>query len=217
MRETVAALFEAAGLAVRADAMASFLSRIGTDTRQIRAEVEKLRSYVGERKQVTVQDVQTMVTPMREIPGWDLADAFGRRDLPGALTVLRQLLFQRVVPMAMISGLEGRVRDMLVMRECIDRRWVQVTGKAPWFKAEWSSSPECEATLSAMPNDPRRLNPFRAGIVAAQARNFTLGELVRVQREVVRTHERLVSSSVDDAIEMELLLVKALGKLERAA
>jgi DNA polymerase-3 subunit delta len=211
VRGTVGELFAAAGLTARADALDAFVARTGADSRQIRQEIEKLRAYVGDRKQVTADDVRLMVAATRDAAGWDLADAFGKRDLRGALVILRRLLFQRESPMGLIAGLESRVRDMIVFRECLDRRWLRIsTGYRR--NAEWSSSPEMESTFGALPADPRKGHPYRQLVLAEQAMKFTLAELVRIQREVVDTHERLKSAPIDDAVQMELLLVKCLGR-----
>ncbi|HEY8241731.1 MAG TPA: DNA polymerase III subunit delta [Kiritimatiellia bacterium] len=218
MREIIFELLRDVGLTMQPDAFEAFLTRTGNDTRQISQEIDKLRCYVGSRNTVTADDVRAIVTATREAAAWDLADALGKRNAAAALGVLRQLLYQRISPMALIGGLESRVRDMLILRTCIDRRWVDITGENPWYKASWRASPDADAALSGLQkNDPRSFNPFRAGILGNQARNYTMAELVRMQRDVVNAHVQLKSSSIEDPVIMELLLMKCIGRAERAA
>ena len=210
-------LFTRAGLTIGSELLQEFIGKVGIDTRQIVQEVEKLSVYMGGRKQVTEADLEAVVSSSREAAAWDLADAVGNRNLTGAIRVFRQLLFQGENAVALIFGLEGRFRELLIYRECLDRRWARLAGQSPWFKVEWSSNPEMDALLSAMgKKDPRQSNPYRAGRLADQARKFTLRELVRCHALTLSAHEQLVSSAVPSDLTFEILLVKLLGNKPKA-
>ena len=205
------ATFREAGLSIRSDALEEFLERTGTDTRQIVQEVEKVALYVGDRKDVTAKDVRAIVSSSREAIAWDLADAVGSRDLIAALKTLRQLLFQGENPMSIMYGLESRVRDLMLFREGMDRRWLRVSGEEPWLKAEWTKSPEVDAVMETFAKDPRAVNPFRAGKLVAQAKNFSLKQLHQWQDLIVETHEAFVSASTPKELLLEFLLIKLMG------
>ncbi len=211
-------MFTRAGLTIGSELLHAFITKVGIDTRQIVQEVEKLSVYMGARKQVSEADLNAVVSASHEAAVWDLADAVGNRDLTGAVRVLRQLLFQGENTVGLIFGLEGRFRELLLYRECMDRRWARLAGQAPWFKVEWSSGPETDALLSVMgKKDPRQANPYRAGRLADQARKFSLRELVRCHSLTLAAHEQLVSSAVPSDITFEILLVKLLGNKPKAA
>ena len=58
-----------------------FLEKVGTDTRQLVNELEKLAAYIGGRGAVQLNDVEAITSSSRGALAWDLADAFGKRDI----------------------------------------------------------------------------------------------------------------------------------------
>jgi len=136
----------------------------------------------------------------------------GKRDLPHSLTVLRQLLFQRMEPIRLISGLEGRFRHLLIFREALDNRWiaVQPTGHAN-FKLTMADLPEALAAqfkqaLASEKGTP--LHPFVAGKLAGQATLFTRPEIDRRRAWILAARRQLVSSAIPDPLILEFLVLK---------
>ncbi|MBU1693463.1 MAG: DNA polymerase III subunit delta, partial [Verrucomicrobia bacterium] len=210
-RGQVLEAFRGEGLKAAADAVDLFLDRVGSDTRQIIQEAEKLAVYLGDRKDVRQEDVQAVVSLSRESIAWDLADAVGERDLPGALQILRQLIFQGEKPIGLIYSLEGRFREMIVLREALDRNWARVTGEGYGKKLAWKAGPEIEAKLTALGRDPRVGHPYRNLKLAEQAQRFSLAQLRRGHEWLVRSHEAIVSTTVPAALQLELLLLRLLA------
>jgi DNA polymerase-3 subunit delta len=208
-------VFNKAGLSFSNAAMDLFMNRVGEDTRQIVNEVEKLSAYLGaESRSVTENDVAAIVSYSRDVPAWDLADAFGNRDLAQALRVLRQLLFQKVWPGLLLIAIQGRIRELLVYREALDRGWLSVGGR----EASWKTLPDEteQAFKAAFERDPRKLHPYVVGIRARQAANFTMRELLACQREAVAAHETIVSSTTPERWVLESLLTRCLGVRRQA-
>ena len=206
-REWAGECFRKAGLRISGDVLHEFLDRAGYDTRQIVTEVEKLSIYLGARKEVTAEDIQLLVAPARESEKWDLPDAVGTRNLPRAMAVLQQLLFQGENAVGLIIGLESLWRDLLILRGCLDRGWLRATASG---YAQWNSAPETETSLGSLDKDPRKIHPFRVGKLAGQAQKFSIGELQRALAETLATHEQMVSGSGAPEVLLELLLVKLL-------
>lgn len=209
-REWAGECFRKVGLRISGELMKDFLDRAGYDTRQIVTEVEKLSIYLGVRKEVTPEDIQLIVSPARESENWDLPNAVGLRQLPKALEILRQLLFQGENEVGLVIGLESLWRDLLILRGCLDRGWLRV-GSGGWkTEAHWSNSPEVDAALGSLDKDPRKIHPFRVIKLAEQAQKFSLTELQRALAETLATHEQIVSGSGAPDVLLELLLVKVL-------
>ncbi len=208
----------AAGLKMTPQARSAFLEKVGSDTRQLVNEVEKLAIYMGERTPVDIRDVRAVVSSSREAVAWDLADAFGNRDLSRAIATLRQLMFQKESTIGLVMGLESRVRDLLVYREAMERGWlVKQSGYGGRMSVGWGDvPPEVEQSFSEqMGSDPRKMHPFRVGVLAEQARNFSHKRLLFCLREVTNAHAKLVSSRVPAEIVLELLLVRMLATVKR--
>jgi DNA polymerase III delta subunit len=207
------------GLQLSPEAKVAFQQKVGLDTRVILNELEKIATALGGRKTVEKEDIANYVSASREAAFWDLADAFAERDLAKSLRILRQLVFQRQNLMGLIINLERRIHDLLIVREGIDRGWMvkkTVYGKQSYA---WGTlPPEVEQVFSEqMDNDPRKIHPFRAAILARQAAGFSRKRLEHCQKHVVLAHEQMVSSRVPPDLVMEILLVRMLGTARRVA
>ncbi len=213
--ERLSQLVEKSGVTMSRDVQTAFLGCTGTDTRQVVNEFEKLCVYLGDRKRATKEDVTAVCCATRETAAWDLADAFGKRELATALHVLRRLLFQRESPIGLLVGVESRIRDLLVYREGLERGWLVARGgggrgggDVAWGPVE----PEIEARFTQnLARDPRSIHPYRAGLLAAQARGFTRRRLHACLKLAIETHESLVSSRVAPEVALERFLVRALS------
>ena len=190
----------------------AFHEKVGNGTRQIVNEVEKLAIYVHGREGVTLEDVDRITSRSASALAWDLADAVGKRDLRRALSVLRLLLFQRESAIALVIVLENRFRELIVFREALDRGWLHLRGGG-WPSAEWTALPPDvgDVLTGELGRDPTKMKPFRVSILAQQATQFSLSELVRARRTAVVAHERLVTAGVPGKIILELLVIRLLA------
>jgi DNA polymerase-3 subunit delta len=197
------------GLRMSSSAKALFLGKVGANTRLIVNELEKLALYIGDKTSIDDADVEAVVSSAREAVAWDLADAFGKRDLARALAVLRQLVFQKESTMGLVMGLERRIRELLLYRESIEAGWLSIgSGSVTWNKGDPAAGALFEEYMAT---DPRKIHPYRAFLLAQQAKSFSRTQLRRCLREVCTAHERLVSSRVPQEMTLELLLVRMLG------
>ncbi len=208
--EYVRGAFQEAGLKISSELIPVFLDRTGGDTRQIRNEVEKLFLFLAGRTDVRGEDIAAIVSPSREAVAWDLTDAFGKRNIPRAMSVLRHLFSQKESPQMIVGMLESRLRDLIVLRQCLDKRWIRFYRKGEWVNADWSAGPEADDWLKGLPKDPRAMNKFRVGFMVEDASRFTLDELLRAHRLITEAHERMVSAPVPADILLEHLLISVM-------
>jgi DNA polymerase III delta subunit len=204
--------FKDAGLQIDTELIESFVQKVGTDTRQIMQEIAKLVTYLGGRHEAKAADIDAITSTSRDLFAWDLEDAVSKRDLPQSLTVLRQLLFQRMDPIRLISGLEGRFRHLLILREALDNQWitVQPMGHAN-FKLTFADLPEALAeqfkqALASEKGTP--LHPFVAGKLAGQATGFTRPEIDQRRAWILASRRQLVSSVIPGPLILEYLVLK---------
>lgn len=197
------------GLDIREDVLTAFIGKVGTGTRQIVNELEKLATYLGDRKRVEIADIEAVTSASRNVMGWDLADAFGQRDLNRCLSLVRQLVFQGEHPLMLIATLAGRVRELLLYREALDRGWLPRKGR----QRQWGGLPPevTDAFVRDLAKDPRKTHPFRVGLLADQAARFSLRSLRRMHAAVVQTQVKFVSTSLPEALVLEMLLVELLA------
>lgn len=83
---------QALGKELRRDAAAALCQTVGGDLDRMMREIEKLAAYVGDRGEVTVEDVQAVSVRVTEADIFELMDAIGRKDAATALTMLDGVL-----------------------------------------------------------------------------------------------------------------------------
>ncbi len=207
------------GLTMDAAVCAEFVARAGYDTRQLVQELEKLRAYVGQPGAVQAADVRAIVSISHAAEANDLTAAVGERKLKEMIPVLRRLFDQGESGIKLAAMVEGRVRDMLMLREAIDRKWltVQDSGRMPRADFRPNLPPDAELLLAGLDPDPRTRTAWQLGRPAAQAQNYTLNELRRARHLLIELREKLVSSSLPDTFLIETTLLKIVAKPPRAA
>lgn len=211
------ALFTEHGLKASPDVYKSMIDRAGPFTRQLHQEVEKLVLYLRDRKDVTVADVIDIVSPAREHGYGELADAFGRQDLAGALRIARRLIEQKEQAVGLIIGLQSRVRELIMLRMSLAQRWARLTGSDQWPKIEWVPSATADEFFSRLANDPRRINPYWGGMLAQQAMKFSIEQLQSIQQQLVDAHGQMTDGSAPAEFLLEWVLIKTLGAKRHAA
>jgi DNA polymerase-3 subunit delta len=87
---------------------------VGTDLGTLRGEVEKLRAYAGEGKEVTSEDLAAVAVAAREFEIFDLVDLIVDRRRQEALKRLRRLLEQGNDPIPIVGLLAWLYRQLLV-------------------------------------------------------------------------------------------------------
>lgn len=93
-----------------------FLDRVGFHPAAVVTETEKLAHFVGDRVDITLQDLDKMVARTREDALYELTDAFGKRELDKTLTILAQLLDKGVHALAIVATLRNYLRKLLIFR-----------------------------------------------------------------------------------------------------
>lgn len=199
-------LFKREGYTIDHAAADVFIDRTGFETRQIMNEVEKMVLFKGDDKNITLADVQLITSSSSEAVNWDFTDAVAERKLGDAIRIFRQLLFQKQTAIGLIIQIENMYQNMLRFREYMQAGWIRMSGN----RIQWGSDAEIDDYFEAMPEDPRKMHPFRASKIANQAASYSVARLAASKKLVVDTHERMLS---EGSIPHELMLETLLAKL----
>lgn len=199
---------EQSALSLSSNQIQDIAARIGYDSRRLSVELEKLATYAG-GKPVTDNDISAIVCTGRDTAAWDLADALTERNSSKALSIFRQLVFQKESPIGMLIMLENRFRDMLLLRACIDKRLCTVgRGSLNWNDGA--------AVLEGLKkSDPRKMHPYRAFKLAESTNAFSTSELRQIMARLAQTHEKIVSSSLPQEWLIEMLIIRICRKRVR--
>lgn len=82
-------LVESKGLSIAPKALQLMVEHIGNDLSRIHNEITKLEVNLGERKQITEDDIEQYVGVSKEFNVFELQSALGKKDLGRALTIVQ--------------------------------------------------------------------------------------------------------------------------------
>lgn len=201
------------GLQMARPVLMALLDRTGYNRRLVENEIEKLAVYAGNRKTVTAADIQLMVAPVRESKFYEFASTFCDGDLDDTLQVLRRMFAQREEPIALLINLQNRLRDMIIMADCLKRGWAVLSGGERFRTLKWDLPPEGEALLSALERDPRKGHPYAVTMQAVQASRFPAGRWFRWFNAAVDTHAAITGGQTQTPeVALETLVIRTLGE-----
>jgi DNA polymerase-3 subunit delta len=101
------------------DAVELFHQLVGSNLQDINSELVKLRGYLGERKQASVDDVLQVVSRIRLDSVFDLTDAIGRNDRARALDCLVNLLDNGQSEVGVLALISRHVRILKLVSDGI--------------------------------------------------------------------------------------------------
>ncbi len=192
------------------DLCRAIVARAGTNSRQLVSELEKLLLFAGDADP-TPEDVVAIVSPTAETEAWDLLDEFGARRLDKALPTLHRLLDAGVSDIMLVIQLQYRVNDLLLVRDCLDRK-LAVAGRS----FHWAEGLP-EATQQAVDDLGDRAkrsvnNPYTSFKLVDQAKHWTRLELRTARHILDHAHERMTSVAMPRELVLELAIAEALQR-----
>lgn len=201
-------------LEIGEEAIGLLVGFIGPNMRSLQSEIEKLGLYCTSqgRKEVTIEDVETVVSRNKQAKAFAVADALGRRQLPELMRKLDQELWSMHTDkdkseIGLLYGFISKVRTMLLAKELVREGYVKAGAAYPQFKAQLERIPP-----DAMPQDkkfnPLGMHPFMLYNSYAQSQNYSSEELVQAMQVLLDCNLKLVSSSTDEAALLQQALVK---------
>jgi DNA polymerase III subunit delta len=197
---------------ISGEALAELVSRIGPHPRQLENEIEKLCLFAGDRGQIEAGDVNAICTRNKTARAFALGDALGDRDLPRLLRRLDEELWEakfdsKKSEIGLLYGLIAKVRAMLLLKEMLREGWVKPEMDYNRFKAQLQQVP-----VDQLPGDrrfnPLALNPYVLYKALPQVKRYAEAELIRAMDLLLRCNQRLVSSSLDEALVLQQTLVQ---------
>src|SRR6266851_3824639 len=156
---------------IEPDAGRELVDSLGGDMMMVSNELEKLILYVGEKKRVTLGDVETMVLAAKQRSLYELTDAISSRDRTRALEMLDAVLSSGDGDEAAIGHLYMLAKTFRQMLVILERN---VRDQRMLWAALWQGF---------------RVPPFAADDIIRQARRY------KSKRELTRAI-RLVSKAV---------------------
>ncbi|MFI5289829.1 MAG: DNA polymerase III subunit delta [Polyangia bacterium] len=129
---------QARGVRFEAGVAELVCDEVGEGLGQLVDAIERLSVYVGERKAITVADVEEVVATTRQKSVFELANAIGERHRERALIALASLIGARESGVRIVAMLARHVRQLWTAQELIAKRLnkfdlAQALGIPPFF------------------------------------------------------------------------------------
>ena len=183
------------GVKIDPDGARELVDALGGDMMMVSNELEKLILYAGEKKRITLGDVETMVLAAKQRSLYELTDAISSKDRARALEVLDAILASgdgEEAAIGHIYMLAKTFRQMLVIleRNVRDQRML--------WAALWQGF---------------RVPPFAADDIIKQARRYkSRRELTRAIRLVAKADLALRSNPVSKRMVLERLVLDLIAE-----
>ena len=198
------------------EALADLISRVGPNARQLESEIEKLSLYVGDRKEIAMEDVSAICSRNKMARAFALGDALGDRDLPRLLRRLDEELWEvkfdsQKSEIGLLYGLISKVRAMLMLKEMLREGWIKPEVDYNRFKAQLERVPADKLPADRRFN-PLAINPYVLYKALPQVKQYSHTELVRAMDLLLQCNQRLVGSGLDESLVLQQALVQIVSR-----
>lgn len=167
------------------DAANHLLEASGADLQLLDNELNKIITFVGEKKRISLSDVEAVLGRRPSYPMFQLTDAIRKKNLKTALQILNQLLSEGHHPLLLLAMLANQLRKIARAKELLN-----------------------QGVSTSQIGQQVGILPFLRDDFVKQAGNFNLEQIRQALSSLLATDIKLKSSSQPANILMEALLIE---------
>jgi DNA polymerase-3 subunit delta len=188
-------------LRLSVEAVELLAMQTGGDSRQVDNELEKIDLYLGkDRRDVTLDDVRSLVPLSREGVVFELGNAFAARETSRCFALVDQLLKQGESAVGiLLVAIVPTVRSLLLVKDLMLRHRLSPP-QAPWFFGSALNKLPPEATEHLPRKKDGAINAYALGLAAAHAKRFEMDELRELLDACLKANIRLVTTGLDERV-----------------
>jgi len=127
IKEMMRNILAKAGKAVDNNAYLAMYEMTGFDLRTFVNNLEKLISFVGDRKKITIEDVRNVLKRTKSDPIYELTNAISERNIEDTLFFLNSLLSSEFHYLQIFTAITNQIRKLLIVKEFVEspycREW----------------------------------------------------------------------------------------------
>lgn len=201
----------ALGLKFRGAALEHFVHRVGSNTRSIDSELEKLSLFAGDRP-ITEDDVDAVTSTSHTGFIFDIGEAISRRDLPKTLELIDfQLNRGESAIGILLASIVTKVRALLHVRDLAETYGVEAGSKFDLYQDQLGRLPD-HATGHLGRTKEGKVNAYGLYMTAHAARRFTLAEIRDALEACLEANLRLVTTSLEPRLVLHQLAARILAR-----
>jgi len=199
-----------AGKTMTPEGFESLYEKTGAGLRNFSNELEKLITFVGDRKEILAKDVDQASEKTKGDPIYELTNAIGERESEKALFLVDSLLRADFFPLQILGATVNQVRKLLVARDFtqrpLGRGWKRGMGYGAFQKTIFKELDKAEGgTLIS------KAHPFVAYKTFVHADNYTFDELAEALELLLDADIRLKTSGHDPKLVLERVILAICG------
>lgn len=185
----VGAQLNAAGKQMKKDAWSQFLNMTHESMDNMSRELEKLITYVGDRNQITIDDVNAICIAKVETKIFDMLNAISAKDMVKTMDLYQDMLSAKEPPMRILTMIVRQFRQMKVVKEL----------------SGFGNNASTIAGKVGMPDFAVRRTMQLAG-------NFSDKEITNLLNDAADFEEQFKTGKLDEKLAVELIIMKYAGK-----
>ena len=189
LKKWVGAKANAAGKQMKENAWSQFLIMTHDSMDNMSRELDKLISYVGDRNQITLEDVNAVCVARVETKIFDMLNAISAKDMQKTMDLYQDMLSAKEPPMRILSMIIRQFRQMKVIKEL----------------ASFGDNASSIASKMGMPD-------FAVRRVMQLGNNFSDKEIKALLNDAADFEEKFKTGRLDEKLAVELIIMKYAGK-----
>ena len=120
LTERMSAILDQFGKRMDKGAYLAMYEMTGFDLRTFSNNLQKLVSYVGDRKNITADDVESVLKRTKKDPIYDLTNAVSERSIEKTLFFLDSLLADNLHPLQILAAITNQIRRLLLVKGFVE-------------------------------------------------------------------------------------------------
>ncbi|SDZ87200.1 DNA polymerase III, delta subunit [Pseudobutyrivibrio sp. ACV-2] len=181
----VGGILKESGVQMKKEAWSQFLIMTHDSMDNMARELEKLVSYVGDRKQITIDDVNAICVSRVETKIFDMINAIAAKDLRKTMDLYQDMLAAKEPPMRILYMIVRQFRQMKVIKQLADFG-------------------ENSGTIARKVGAP----DFAVKRTLQLARNYTDKEISRLLEDSADFETKVKTGQLDEKLAVELIIMK---------
>jgi DNA polymerase III subunit delta len=193
------------------DALERFAAYVGSDTRQVLNELDKIDTYLGdERREILEEDIRLLVPETRRGIIFELGNCLARRNLRDASNCLQKLLAQGEDSIGLLyAAIMPTIQRMTAAAILIEEYGLRVPPNYQSFQSALDRLPADAQEILPRKKDGT-LNAYGFYMSAQEAKRFKAAELAEATIACAEATTAIMSTGSDPALILQQLLVRIL-------
>ena len=185
----VGAQLNSAGKQMKRDAWSQYLIMTHDSMDNMARELDKLIAYVGDRNQITLDDVNAVCIARVETKIFDMLNAMSAKNMPKTMDLYQDMLAAKEPPMRILAMIVRQFTQMKVIKEL----------------SSFGNNASTIARKIGVPD-------FAVKRTMQLANNFTQQEIADLLKDAADFEEQFKTGRLNEKLAVELLMMKYVGK-----